>query len=423
MTRTLSATLGTVPWRAYLLAALYFLFPIALGVSNLVLLVLLLLWLASWRHRETWALMRRTPIIWWLAGLYLLVLLGLTYTSATSEWTTLHLSKYARLLYAVALIGLLWQDERAQKLALRGFVAAMLITLASTWLNVWFLLPWSVSQDLGWGVSHHVFGDYITQNVMMSFFAIVALHFGRTSTRPAVRVLWFLIAVLAMISITHLSKGRTGFVLVVIGLIAYVLATVRGRWLVLLLAGVVTVAGIAFASSDLLQARFTSAYQQALNYQADPLSAIGHRIHNYTTTAELIAQAPIIGHGTGAYHVRVCDVMPDPATCNTYTWHPHNQFLFLGADHGVIGMLLYGGIFACMYLVAWRSRSPIGRPLLLVLTTLMLLDSLVNSPLWSSRESQFFMYMLALFICIASSRGPLARQEPRATEGSHTSPQ
>ncbi|HSX92576.1 MAG TPA: hypothetical protein VLG41_06635, partial [Hydrogenophaga sp.] len=78
MTRTLSATLGTVPWRAYLLAALYFLFPIALGVSNLVLLVLLLLWLASWRHRETWALMRRTPIIWWLAGLYLLVLLGLT---------------------------------------------------------------------------------------------------------------------------------------------------------------------------------------------------------------------------------------------------------------------------------------------------------------------------------------------------------
>jgi O-antigen ligase len=420
MTRTLSATLGQVPWRAYLLAALYFLFPIALGVSNLVLLVLLLLWLASWRHRETWSLMRRTPIVWWLAGLYLLVLLGLTYTSAPADWYSLHLSKYARLLYAVALIGLLWQNDKAQQLALRGFVAAMLITLVSTWLNVWFLLPWSVSQDLGWGVSHHVFGDYITQNVMMSFFAIVALHFGRTGTQPALRVLWILLAVLAMISITHLSKGRTGFVLVVVGLIAYVLATVRGRWLVLLLAGVVAVAGIAFASSNLLQARFTSAYQQALNYQADPLSAVGHRIHNYTTTAELIAQAPILGHGTGAYHVRVCDVMPDPATCNNYTWHPHNQFLFLGADHGVIGMLLYGGIFACMYLVARRSRSRLGRPLLLVLTTLMLLDSLVNSPLWSSRESQFFMYMLALFICIASNRGAPPRAEPQAADGAQT---
>ena len=106
MTRTPSAILSAVPWRAYLLAALYFLFPIALGASNLVLLILLLLWLASWRHRETWTLMRHTPIVWWLAGLYLLVLLGLTYTSASPDWIILHLSKYARLLYAVALIGL-----------------------------------------------------------------------------------------------------------------------------------------------------------------------------------------------------------------------------------------------------------------------------------------------------------------------------
>jgi len=403
-------------WRTYLLAALFFLFPVALGLSNLVLLALIVLWLATWRQRKHWSIMRSTPIIWWLGGLYLMVLLGLTYTSASPDWYVLHLSKYARLLYAIVLICLIQGDERSQKVALMAFSAAMLIILASTWLNVWFLLPWSESQNLGWGKSHHVFGDYITQNVMMSFFAALALHRGMTAKAPVPRAAWLLITLLAVVSITHLSQGRTGYLLVIASLATYIAYSVRGKRLLVYMTGLLVAVSALLLTSDLVERRLQQAIEDVSDYKVDKTSSIGHRLRNYQTTASLIAGAPVIGHGTGAYHVEICTLLSGPVECQTYNWHPHNQFLFLGADHGLIGMALYLGIIATMYVMAWRSTSPTGRPLLAVLASILFLNSLFNSPLWSSRESQFFMYMLALLVCMVLQSGRPDRESEAGRE-------
>jgi O-antigen ligase len=114
----------------------------------------------------------------------------------------------------------------------------------------------------------------------------------------------------------------------------------------------------------------------------------------------MMAESPIMGHGTGAYHTEICRFLDKPEWCEIFRWHPHNQFLLFGANHGLIGVLLYVALLASLYRVAMRSDHAQGKVLLVSLTSILLVDSMINSPLFSSRESHFFLFMMALLVAM-----------------------
>ncbi len=389
-------------WLGGLFFSLFALFPTLTPLSNLPLLLILVTWLVLLRKPEIRAPLKQLHIVWVLIGIYALVLVGLFYTPATSEWYNLHLRKYARFLYAVVLICLLAGNEKLQDIALKGFIAAMLFIVASTWLNIWFYLPWSSSQTLGWNQSHHVFGDYITQNVMVSLFAILALHKCIEATDYK-RWLWGAVALLSIVSVTNLSLGRTGFVVLFAALVTFVILKTRGKYLIAALCAVLIGAAALYSSSNVLQQRFEQAISEALKANEELRTSIGWRLYNYKTTSRMIADQPLTGHGTGSYHTEICRFLDDPQDCAGYDWHPHNQYLYLGADHGVVGIALYIALIALMYVGALRSSDEKAKILLATLASMMLVNSLINSPWWSSRESQFFSYMLALCVAMASN--------------------
>lgn len=392
-------------WITGLLGTLFFCFVTAPPLANIALLLLLLTFLVQAKDRfpAHLGILKTNPVIWLLGGLFLVVLFGTSYTPASWNWVSLHLSKYGKLVYAIVLILLLVDRRDFQKFALNSFILAMLFTLASTWLNIWFYLPWSSSQSLGWGQSHHVFGDYITQNVMMAFFCSLAFHRSLSSTSWR-RLAWFVVGILAAISITHLSSGRTGFVVLLASLITLVLITLKGWTRAVAIALIPLSAAALLIASPLLQSRFTLALDEVQRHDADIFSSIGHRLYNYKITPQLIAEKPLFGHGTGAYHVEICRMMKDPAHCPTFSWHPHNQFLFFGADHGLIGIGLYLALILSLYGAAIKSEYREAKVLLCTLASVLLVNSFLNSPLWSSRESQFFLFMIALLT--ASSYHP-----------------
>jgi len=400
-------------WLAFLFGALFLLFPIAAALSNVVLLLILITWLVTLKGQGYGDIFKSTPVLWFLSALYFVVLLGVTFTSSEWKWTSLHLSKYARFFYAIVIIFLLTRREHIQKYAFNGFVMAMMITLSSTWLNIWFVLPWSESKVIGWGQSHHVFGDYITQNVMMAFFTVIATHKSFQSPNTSLRVFWGITALLAAISITHLSEGRTGYILLVAGLISYALTMAKGKWLIASLTGIVLAATVALSPSSILKSRFTQAFEEARNHEVDNMSSIGHRLYNYKITPQLIAEKPLFGHGTGAYHTEICRFVGKPDWCPIFSWHPHNQFLFLGADHGLIGIGLYVLLILSLYRTALKSQRLDAKVLLSALATILLIDSLINTPFWSSRESQFFAYLIGLLVSM-SQQSPSPRNSIQA---------
>ena len=139
----------------WLIPGLYLTFSTALGLSNVLMLLILIGFVATankgYLEKERWPM----PAVWLLA-LYVMVLLGMLYTPAPWEWSSLNWGKYTKFVYAIVLILLLHGRSGWQRRSLMAFEIGMLFILASTWLNIWFILPWSTSKVLGWGNSHHV---------------------------------------------------------------------------------------------------------------------------------------------------------------------------------------------------------------------------------------------------------------------------
>ena len=381
----------------WLIPGLYLTFSTALGLSNVFMLLILIGFVVTFDKayfaKERWPM----PAVWLLA-LYSMVLVGMLYTPAPWEWSSLNWGKYTKFTYAVALMLLLYGRPDWQRRSLLAFEVGMLFILGSTWLNIWFILPWSASKQTGWGVSHHVMYDYIVQNVMMGFFVAYALSKLSRSASFGWNTFYLVIALLALVSVTHLSTGRTGLTVVAGALAAFLFARIGVRRALLAAPILLIGLGALLMTSDVMLSRFKDAATQLQTIDTDRYSSIGHRAYNYKTTPRLISEKPLFGHGTGAYHTEICRVLDDPNDCETYRWHSHNQFLFFGADYGLVGMALYIALIFSAARVAWRAQSQPHRLMLFGLLGALVSDSLINSALFSARESHFFLYMVALLV-------------------------
>jgi len=391
----------------WLIPGLYLTFSTALGLSNVLMLLILIGFVATankgYLEKERWPM----PAVWLLA-LYAMVLLGMLYTPAPWEWSSLNWGKYTKFVYAIVLMLLLYGRTDWQRRSLLAFEIGMLFILASTWLNIWFILPWSATKQTGWGVSHHVMYDYIVQNVMMGFFVVYALSKLSSEASRVWNASYAVIALMALVSVTHLSTGRTGLIVVAGALAAFLFARIGLRRALVAVPILLIGLGALLMTSDVMLSRFQQATTELQNIDNDRFSSIGHRAYNYKTTPRLIAERPLLGHGTGAYHTEICRVLDDPNDCATFRWHSHNQFLFFGADQGLIGIAFYILLILSAARVAWRSQSQPHRLMLFGLLGALVSDSLINSPLFSARESHFFLYMLALLVVMCRDTQPSA---------------
>jgi len=75
------------------------------------------------------------------------------------------------------------------------------------------------------------------------------------------------------------------------------------------------------------------------------------RLEYYRNALELIGEHPVIGVGTGAF--RSAYEAKVRGTQMTVADHPHNAFLHVGAELGLIGL----AVLIVLLLVQWRSAS------------------------------------------------------------------
>lgn len=394
------------------LVGVFLSFPVALGLANTLNAVVVLCWLAAGHYRQRWQAIRHNPMTLPALALFGLILLGTLYSTGDMAHIRLHVGKYSKLLIALVFLSLLDQ-ARWRRYCLGAFGAGMLFILASVYASVWVRLPWVSAQanptrPLGWGVDHTVVGDYITQNVMMSFFVVLCLTLCVAARQHRHKGGWLALAALAAISITHLSRGRTGYFVLTACLLTFVVTVVpkRGRYAAPLTVAAVlaTVLVIGLLSSRMIEARYQQAWSDFQHRNTDIHTSIGHRLYNYRIVLRLIRQRPLQGWGTGSYDRESCRLIVNPAECVEFGWHPHDQYLFFWMENGLPGLLAYLWLIAAMIRVG-RARTGPDRYLVYGLAGALIADSLINSPLFSSRENHFFMFMMALLMA-----GPILRR-------------
>lgn len=367
----------------------------SMALANIGTAMALIFWIMSFDWTRTWHRLIKLPVFWPLILIPFLILFGLTYSIAPLEYAYRYFGVYSRFFVILIIIAVI-DDHVWQRRCWISFLTGVTVTLISTYLGIWFVLPWSQSQITGLGVNHSVFYDYIAQGVMTSFVAVVALSCALTEQVMRRKILCLLVLFFSVFSITHLLIGRTGQLVCTLAMFAVVFTALPIRKALWISSLFLCLAIFLFITSPVVMHKFNLIFSEFQAYQqGQEMTSIGARLAMWKASWEFYWDQPLWGHGTGSYRWLAEHVFTDPTMCQISCVHPHNQFLFFAVEHGIPGLIVYAWLFVGAARVAIVVEQ---RHMLIIvgLLTIIAIDSFINSPFWISSERNFYMAILAL---------------------------
>jgi len=322
------------------------------------------------------------------------------------------------LVFAPALV-----DARWRHLTLGALLVSLGVVLAFSLVQAVHPLPFArgtldpVAQDaLGRPViDAAVFSDRIRQSVHLSLLFLWAL--GLALLHPLAAGRRGLLALLALVCATDvlfLLAGRTGY-LTVTALLLYLLGLRFGvRGLLGMVVAVGLVAGAASLGLPVVSARAAATAEELRAWlatgqvflESGVANASGQRLAMWSQAVRMIGEAPLLGHGIDSYPVLAREFQRINGVTTAELFHdPHNEWLYVGVELGLAGVLLLAVLLAG----AWRlagGLDPFWRWLVRGSLVIYLAAGLANCLLNVGWTGYFFGLLLALFAGrLAAHRG------------------
>ncbi len=402
-----------------LLVALAFFVPLSNALTSLVgvtfvLTMLLGQCVGAWRGR--WTPVLQNPVTTASFLLYGSVLLASVWSEAQPTsiggQALRNVSLLMLPLFAVVLNRTPWTRR-----CLLSFSLAMGLTL---FLSVTYSL-WGVVDGGTWPLPHKgdgaaIFHVHITHNVLMSVAVMVWLvqALDGKAIPLGFRFALAAMAALAAANIIWMVPGRTGYATLVASLLTLAVVRCPRQWLVHCLVGIVAVCGAALWVSDGAQNRLDRTWREiqafggADSTQRGDVNLADHRLAIWREALGIIKQRPLLGHGTGSYRSVFCAyAQPEDMCLYGGGKHPHNQFLFVAIEGGLLGIISYGVWVGVLAFLLWKRRhaEPMGAmgPGLWVV---WMVYGMVDTPLQLLTERHFFPLFFAMFLALPIQASP-----------------
>lgn len=375
------------------MAALFFSPPVAV-LLELTLFASMLAFPAL--RLRLWRALRQ-PVAAMAIAFWLVVTLGLLYTEGPSgESFNIWLS-WRRILLLVAAFAL-FDEPAAKRQLVWTFVIVAAACAAASYAGLLFHFTF-YKYEPGITVRNHA-----TQGMFFTVAAFASVLLLKVENPLAVRLALVAAAVALLANAVFITPGRSGYVVVAVLAAALVWARPsaapmrRLAW-----ASAATLLALAvLASSPVVRERVAQGVDEALTYRekTEGFTSIGLRVAFLRNTLELIAERPVIGYGTGAFEVAYTrHVQGRPGMEGMPTHDPHNQFLKIAAEHGLIGL----AVFLALLAAAFRQRGapPPYRLLGLGVLAAWCATSLFNSHFSTFAEGRFVWLWIGA--CLAAA--------------------
>jgi O-antigen ligase len=374
------------------MAALFFSPP----VTVLLELSLFALMLSTGALRaRLWHAVRQPPAALALA-FWLVVTLGLLYAEGPAgEGFNIWLS-WRRILLLVVALALFDELAAKRRLVCTFVIVATACALAS---YAGLLFQWTYYKyEPGITVRNHA-----TQGMFFTVAAFASVLLLQVTRSTTVRVALAAAAVALLANAVFITPGRSGYVVVAVLAAALVWAWPtaapmrRLAWAAA--AGLLALAVL--ASSPVVRERVAQGVDEALTYREKTtgFTSIGLRVAFLRNTLELVAERPLLGYGTGAFETAYTGhVQGRPGMEGMPTHDPHNQFLKIAAEHGLLGLAVFLALLVALF--RQRGAPPPYRLLGLGVLAAWCATSLFNSHFSTFAEGRFIWLWLGA--CLAA---------------------
>jgi O-antigen ligase len=179
-----------------------------------------------------------------------------------------------------------------------------------------------------------------------------------------------------------ITGGRAGQVMFFVGIIILTFQFFKESQLKATVVAILIISILSYAGynySPLFKNRIQQISYDIAKFTTNPNTSIGHRIIFAKNTMEMIKSSPIIGVGTGDFPFEYKKINQLRSPNAKGTVHPHNMYLFIQAQLGLIGLIGFFWIFITQFRIAFKSKdlfvSHVGVTLPLLFMVIMLSDS------------------------------------------------
>lgn len=343
----------------------------------------LLAWISAGDYATRWRRMWGHPVGRISLLLTGLAILGMAWSPASLAEAFKNLGKYAEFLLIPLMLSVL-DDPRWSWRALYGFLGSLTFAL------LWSYLQWLGVVPIYAGNSPYgAFSGHIGFSTMLAF--LVGASFWLAWMQPERRALWAALGLLALANLFFVNTGRTGQI-ILFALVPLILFRLL-RWRGLIASGalVAIMAGGLYAASPTFKARVQAAQQDMAQYEAgNTNTSWGLRLEFWKNTWALIQRHPALGGGTGSLKVEYAALAERQGlTGDHVTPNPHNEYLMIWSQWGILGLGLFIGLLAVQWRTASR-RPPLARNLGEVLLLSIALGCLFNSFILDHLEGRFY---------------------------------
>ena len=326
-------------------------------------------------------------------------------------------------LFALALVGTLWSDASwgARLHAVSPTAKLLVLPLLlyhfqrsprGLWVFVAFLVSCTLLMLVSWAVafdpnltlkpeaeSRGIFvKNYIDQSqefalcaVALAYPIMMLLRAGRTR----LALLLTAIALGLLANMMFVVVSRTALVTMPIMLAVFALLHLKWRTSLMIFTAAAVVSVLAWATSPQLQWTTTTFIRDYQIYkELNQPTSIGVRLEFWQKSLRFIAEAPVIGHGTGSTRGLFEQAATGPKVLagGQVVSNPHNQTLHVAIQWGVIGVIVLYAIW-WLHLSLFRGEG-LAAWIGLMVVVQNICTSLFNSHLFDFHQG--WMYVLGV---------------------------
>lgn len=372
-------------------ALIGFSIPLSVALDNVLLAAVAALWLAGGDFRRKLGVAAANPVALSALALFGLLAAGLAWGTRYPGDGPAYLLKYLDLLF-IPVFAWLFRGAPARERALRWFCAGMIVSFVVAELAASGLLAGNpyLHRTAGYAVK-----SSITHGLLSAFAALVFALLCAREPRWPQRLLYGVLAAVAVKNVLALGISRTGYLVLTLLALYFAWAHFGRRGL----AAAVLIAAASFSAlygvSEQFRERVDTLIVDRGDWRARWTSreSVTIRLEWYRHSLGVVREHPVLGAGTGAFPRALTETVKDP---RLHAANPHNEYLVLAMQVGLAGILLLFHLWWQQLRLAARLPTPMETHLARGLVIALATGCLFNSFLLDHTEGLFYAWFSGL---------------------------